>query len=119
MTDKPIDKMVFGPLINELKVDFQEVEEIINKMNEKDKMNEITEKVAPREPWPLPTSEACNIPIDPNGWITPQFVSPIVPTTKYVEFVAWLKGMCKAYYDMDRETIPIEDIKNKLKELEL
>ena len=114
MTDESAED-IFGPARNELKVDFQEVEEIINKMNEK------THEVAPHEPWPLPTSETFNTPtdFDPNKWITPMFGGPSLPTTKYIEFIAWLKGMCKAYYDMDNNTIPIEDIENKLEELEL
>ena len=114
MTDEPIDKDLSN-------LDFQEVEEIIKNMKEKNKMDEKTHEVAPQEPWSLPTSESCEIPtnFDPNQWITPQFVSPVVPTTKYIEFIAWLKGMCKAYCDMDNNTIPIEDIKNKLEDLEL
>ena len=123
MRDEPVDNIVFGPAKNVSNLDFQEVEEIIKNMSEKNKMDEKTHEVAPHESWLLPTSEACEIPthpnFNPNQWITPQFVSPAVLTTKYVEFIAWLKGMCKAYHDMDNDTIPIEDIKNKLEDLEL
>ena len=114
MTDEPIDKDLSN-------LDFQEVEDIIKNMKEKNKMDEKTHEVASHESWLLPTSEACEIPthpnFNPNHWITPTFGGPSLPAEdKYKNFCIWLDGYLKA---VGSDEIFTDDIRTKLEELEL
>ena len=124
--DKPAENVLgsksLGSTLNKSETSSKELDKIVETLiEERENMNTDT---------PLVNeifegqSEAYNIPYESPilPLQNPQIVSPIIPTTKYIEFIefiAWLKGMCKAYYDMDNNTIPIEDIENKLEELEL
>ena len=101
----------FEPAIDELALSFVN---IVSK--------EKIEKVAPHfgQPWPLPTSEACEIPthpnFNPNQWITPMFGGPSLPAEdKYKNFCLWLSG----YLEAAGDEIFTEDIRTKLEELKL
>ena len=124
--DNKATQDIFGPARNEPEVDFTELNEIVNNLiTEREKMHskEPIEKVQRPADWPKPTSGGCNIPYEPPTWPlqqNPQFVSPIMPTTKYVEFIAWLKGYLEASHSSNAvKQQEYEMILNKLEELEL